>query len=442
MNPQANRCVDIEGWNGNDGAQAAPLGLRRWREPEVAQGLRSWSCTCAPIVLANCPWGGPRLLTAGPLPPALVSAGHAGLRSHPAAQSVALAAVVSGSSPGCRPVLPRRFPIARHAGRRGRGRRAEDVDQRDVPHPDRRRVQRPQQQLRRRGHARRAFAQAAQRDRRGCRSRSSRDSSGTSSTASGSTASHRLGQRRAGRPAAPRGRGRARPAPGTGRRRTPRPARRAPRTACLQGTPQSGQEHFMSSADGNSGRPSSSKTSTISCGISPASSAARYSACARQRRQDPRPVRLVVRRDRDGHLVRLRTRPLHPAGDLAAASGEVETWPLRAYARPRASRPPSQIRSRMSTNRRDHHCSPILPRLARTAMPPSTRIGLAALEEAPVRIDGHVSSPPPGRARTARAAGRWTARSPSPRRCRRPTRPAPSCARSSRRSSPRACRCR
>jgi hypothetical protein len=48
--------------------------------------------------------------------------------------------------------------------------------------------------------------------------------------------------------------------------------------ACLQGTLQSGQEQIISIRDGKRGSFKPSKTSTISCGISPASRAARYRA--------------------------------------------------------------------------------------------------------------------------------------------------------------------
>src|SRR4051794_27937243 len=73
------------------------------------------------------------------------------------------------------------------------------------------------------------------------------------------------------------------------------------------------------------------------------------------------------------------------------------TWPLRAYDRPRANRPPSQICSRMSTNRRDHHWEPIRPRLARTAMPPSTSIGLPPWKYRPSGSTG-ISTHRPDRA--------------------------------------------
>jgi hypothetical protein len=54
----------------------------------------------------------------------------------------------------------------------------------------------------------------------------------------------------------------------------------------LQGTPQSGQLHRISRSEadrGNSGVPHSSKTSSISKGISPASSFARYRAAEASR---------------------------------------------------------------------------------------------------------------------------------------------------------------
>ena len=157
--------------------------------------------------------------------------------------------------------------------------RAEQVDQRDVPYLHRRRVQRPQQQLRRRADPGRALAQPAQAERRGVEvGQPGRPAAPRRPRAGRSPRPVRAC--RAGRPAVSRGPGRARPGPGTGRRRRPRPARTAPPSRACRARSSRGSCSGCPAGPGRAADRARSNRSTISCGISPASSAARYSACS------------------------------------------------------------------------------------------------------------------------------------------------------------------
>ena len=176
----------------------------------------------------------------------------------------------------------------------------------------------------------------------------------------------------------------------------------------LAGHAQSGQVHIISMRDGNSGSPSRRRPPRSRAASRRPAARARYSACAAS---DRTTVATVARRRRRSRS-RPRTGPAaSPAPGRHQARRHVKsmTWPLRAYVRPRASRPPSQISSRTSTNRRDHHCSPILPRWRAPRC--RRRPGSAGRPRRTARPDRPACQlTAPGRARTARAAGRWTAR--------------------------------
>ena len=73
--------------------------------------------------------------------------------------------------------------------------------------------------------------------------------------------------------------------------------------------------------------PHSANTSSISCGISPASSLARNSAWLASAVLHPPPLRGGQRQHPDADLVRAHPRPLHPGGDLALGQLEVEHLP-------------------------------------------------------------------------------------------------------------------
>ena len=102
---------------------------------------------------------------------------------------------------------------------------------------------------------------------------------------------------------------------------------------CLQGTSQSGQEQYIDSSAaeaGNSASPSSAKTSSMSSGISPASSFAEYQALAASVRSAAShsgvPNASSPMRTRYG-CTRL---PWTSALTIPAVTSMERTWPRRA----------------------------------------------------------------------------------------------------------------
>src|SRR3954465_8767442 len=149
---------------------------------------------------------------------------------------------------------------------------------------------------------------------------------------------------------------------------------------CLHGTATSGHVHRMASSRelaGKSGAPAAAKTSSSSPGSSPASSWARYraceasalsTACQASSPSTANPMLTWYGCGREPWTVEL-TAP--------GRTVSVSTCPLRAYVRPRGSRPPIDRDSSTATKRRDPHVEPIAPRSDRATRPPSTRIGRA-----------------------------------------------------------------
>ena len=118
----------------------------------------------------------------------------------------------------------------------------------------------------------------------------------------------------------------------------------------------------------------------------------------------PWPTPLRERRQPDPHRVRRRPRALHRRGHHARAHLQRQHLTAPRVRPPPGSRVPSANDSSTATNRCDHHCSPMPPRVLRAPSPPSTRSGRPYSSK-------HVTRPPPRpRARTAPAAPTSTAR--------------------------------
>src|SRR6266545_2844736 len=143
---------------------------------------------------------------------------------------------------------------------------------------------------------------------------------------------------------------------------------------CLQGFDQSGQEQSVRSSLARAGKsetPARSNSVSMSSGISPAISLATCSALS---------ATAAATRDRSAFASRLTAMVTrygvgrNPCTSAFTRSGSMSmerTCPLRAYDRPRRSRPPRFSASSTATHRRDHHC---LPKL-RALIPPRASRG-------------------------------------------------------------------
>ena len=250
--------------------------------------------------------------------------------------------------------------------------RTEQIDQRDMPHANRRGVQRAQQQLRWAAPPRRTLPQAAERQPRRV-------------VVAQPGLQRHLRRRRAGSGA---GSGSGMPRSASSSSSRPRPRQASTRNgsssnasastystaeACLHGTDQSG--HVQSHVQIRREQRAAERGEHVHDLVRHVAGQQRARGTTPAR---PAPPGSRVQSassyavDRDRHPVRLGPRPLHARTHPAGSTLEVDHLAL-AGVRPAAGEPaPVADRSRMSTNRRDHHCSPIFPRLARTAIPPST----------------------------------------------------------------------
>ena len=101
----------------------------------------------------------------------------------------------------------------------------------------------------------------------------------------------------------------------------------------MHGTPQSGQEQDISRSRaylGNNGVPHAANTSSISCGISPASSLARNSACAPSAAVTERHCAVVSGRTPIRTWYGAGREPCTRARTLPVVSSNSMTWPRRA----------------------------------------------------------------------------------------------------------------